>query len=73
MDPDTEAKGDNDPLDVCEIGQRVWERGQVRRVKVLGTLALIDEGATIHPKPPPVVSQLLLSVCRRDRLEDTSH
>lgn len=44
MDPNTEAKGDNDPLDVCEIGQRVWARGDVRQVKVLGTVALIDEG-----------------------------
>lgn len=44
MDPNTDAKGDNDPLDVCEIGQRVWARGDVRQVKVLGTVALIDEG-----------------------------
>ena len=44
VDPNTQAKGDNDPLDVCEIGQRVWARGDVRQVKVLGTLALIDEG-----------------------------
>ena len=44
MDPNTGAKGDNDPLDVCEIGYRVAKRGEVRQVKVLGTLALIDEG-----------------------------
>lgn len=44
MDPNTAAKGDNDPLDVCEIGYRVAKRGEVRQVKVLGTLALIDEG-----------------------------
>ena len=44
MDPDTQAKGDNDPVDVCEIGQRVWAGGDVRQVKVLGTIALIDEG-----------------------------
>ena len=47
MDPNTNAKGDNDPLDVCEIGERVWARGDVRQVKVLGTVALIDEGPTL--------------------------
>ena len=44
LDPDTQAKGDNDPLDVCEIGQRIHQRGEVIQVKVLGTVALIDEG-----------------------------
>ena len=44
VDPNTNAKGDNDPLDVCEIGYRVAGRGEVRQVKVLGTIALIDEG-----------------------------
>ncbi len=42
-DADTGCKGDNDPLDVCEIGCRVAKRGEVRQVKILGTLALIDE------------------------------
>lgn len=44
MDSDTQCKGDNDPLDVCEIGNRVAQRGEVRQVKILGTIALIDEG-----------------------------
>jgi len=44
IDSDTECKGDNDPVDVCEIGSRVARRGEVRQVKILGTLALIDEG-----------------------------
>ena len=44
MDADTGCRGDNDPLDVCEIGYRVARRGEVLQVKVLGTLALIDEG-----------------------------
>ena len=44
VDPNTQAKGDNDPLDVCEIGECVWSRGDIRQVKVLGTVALIDEG-----------------------------
>ncbi|KAJ3244168.1 Inorganic pyrophosphatase [Chytriomyces hyalinus] len=44
--PDTKAKGDNDPLDVCEIGELVGTVGQVKQVKVLGTMALLDEGET---------------------------
>lgn len=38
--------GDNDPIDVLEIGYRVAERGEIVQVKILGTLALIDEGET---------------------------
>jgi len=44
--PDTNAKGDNDPLDVCEIGSATAKSGEVKHVKVLGTIALIDEGET---------------------------
>ena len=47
VDPDTNAKGDNDPLDVCEIGFKVAKRGEVKRVKILGTVALIDEGKCV--------------------------
>merc|ERR1711988_51189 len=36
--------GDNDPLDVCEIGLRIIETGGVRPVKVLGILCMIDDG-----------------------------
>lgn len=46
VDPDTKAKGDNDPLDVCDIGEAVAERGQIVEVKVVGVMALIDEGET---------------------------
>jgi len=46
QDENTNAKGDNDPIDVCEIGQRVCKRGDVIQVKVIGTLALIDDGET---------------------------
>ncbi|XP_071808703.1 inorganic pyrophosphatase-like [Asterias amurensis] len=45
-DEHTKCKGDNDPLDVCEIGSRVAKRGEVVQVKVLGVLAMIDEGET---------------------------
>eukprot|EP01087_Luapelamoeba_hula_P010870 TRINITY_DN289_c0_g1_i1.p2 TRINITY_DN289_c0_g1~~TRINITY_DN289_c0_g1_i1.p2 ORF type:complete len:269 (+),score=52.27 TRINITY_DN289_c0_g1_i1:44-808(+) len=44
--PDTNALGDKDPLDVCEIGSGVAAIGEVKQVKVLGVLALIDEGET---------------------------
>jgi len=43
---ETKAKGDNDPLDVCEIGEAVGYVGQVKQVKILGIMALLDEGET---------------------------
>lgn len=45
-DKDTGCLGDKDPLDVCEIGANTFKTGDVVQVKVLGTLALIDEGET---------------------------
>lgn len=38
--------GDNDPLDVCEIGSVVHKTGDVVPVKILGCLAMIDEKET---------------------------
>lgn len=46
LDHHTGAKGDNDPIDVCEIGSKVLQRGQVVPVKVLGVMGLIDDGET---------------------------
>lgn len=46
LDEETGCKGDNDPIDVVEIGQRVAQRGEVMKIKVLGVMALIDEGET---------------------------
>lgn len=43
---ETKAQGDNDPLDVCEIGEAIGYTGQVKQVKVLGVMALLDEGET---------------------------
>jgi len=43
---ETGANGDNDPLDACEIGEAVGYIGQVKKVKVLGLMALLDEGET---------------------------
>eukprot|EP01104_Vermistella_antarctica_P006001 TRINITY_DN16736_c0_g1_i1.p2 TRINITY_DN16736_c0_g1~~TRINITY_DN16736_c0_g1_i1.p2 ORF type:complete len:310 (-),score=95.87 TRINITY_DN16736_c0_g1_i1:92-1021(-) len=45
-DADTECLGDNDPLDVCDISSIVGTIGGLKQVKVLGTLAMIDEGET---------------------------
>jgi len=45
-DSRTGYNGDNDPIDVCEIGSRVCQRGEVIQVKVLGVLAMVDEGET---------------------------
>ncbi|KAG7661894.1 PPA2 [[Candida] subhashii] len=46
-DPTTEHSGlfgDNDPLDVCEIGSLILKTGDIKRVKILGSIALIDDG-----------------------------
>ncbi|XP_061441473.1 inorganic pyrophosphatase 2, mitochondrial isoform X3 [Rhineura floridana] len=45
-DDSTGCCGDNDPIDVCEIGSQVRTLGEVVQVKVLGLLGLIDEGET---------------------------
>ncbi|KAL3173286.1 hypothetical protein MRX96_012411 [Rhipicephalus microplus] len=45
-DDKTNCKGDNDPIDICEIGYRVAKRGEVIQVKILGVVALVDEGET---------------------------
>lgn len=41
---DIDFYGDNDPVDVCEIGNRIFNTGDVIRVKLLGAIALIDDG-----------------------------
>ena len=46
IDADTKAGGDKDPLDVCEIGERIAHSGEVKQVKVLGVFGLLDQGET---------------------------
>lgn len=46
IDEHTQMRGDKDPIDVCEIGYKVQDRGAIIQVKVLGIMALIDEGET---------------------------
>jgi len=43
-DKTTNCVGDNDPIDVLELGSQVHSSGTVVNVKVLGALGLIDEG-----------------------------
>merc|ERR1719323_912384 len=42
--PETKCAGDNDPVDVVEIGSAALQQGAVEPVKVLGVLAMIDDG-----------------------------
>mmetsp|Transcript_129347 Transcript_129347/g.241990 ORF Transcript_129347/g.241990 Transcript_129347/m.241990 type:complete len:281 (-) Transcript_129347:265-1107(-) len=42
--PEMKVKGDDDPLDVVEIGSQKLECGAVEPVKPLGVLAMIDDG-----------------------------
>jgi len=44
--PDTGYVGDNDPIDCMEIGYKMLRSGSVTKVKVLGCLAMIDDGET---------------------------
>merc|ERR1719242_2706977 len=41
---ETQCAGDNDPIDVVEIGAASLAQGTVEPVKVLGVLAMIDDG-----------------------------
>ncbi|XP_061055185.1 inorganic pyrophosphatase 2, mitochondrial-like [Eubalaena glacialis] len=45
-DKSTDCCGDNNPIDVCEIGSKVLSHGDVVHVKIPGILALIDQGET---------------------------
>lgn len=42
--PEVKAMGDDDPLDVVEVGQASVPRGSVIQAKALGVLAMIDDG-----------------------------
>lgn len=42
--PELKVFGDNDPLDVVEIGSRTHSQGEISRVKILGALAMVDSG-----------------------------
>jgi inorganic pyrophosphatase len=42
--PELKVFGDNDPIDVVEIGSKALESGSVTEVKALGCIAMIDDG-----------------------------
>lgn len=46
IDDKTGVQGDDDPLDVCEIGNEPAYPGEVKVVKVLGAIAILDQGQT---------------------------
>jgi len=46
VEPASNTKGDNDPLDALDIGSALATSGQVKQVKVLGIWAMIDTGET---------------------------
>lgn len=64
IDPVTGESGDNDPLDVCEIGGAIGYTGQLKQVKVLGCMALLDEGET---------DWKILAIDVRDPMADLMH
>ncbi|CEP12555.1 hypothetical protein [Parasitella parasitica] len=43
---ETKAKGDNDPIDVIEIGEAIGKQGEIKQIKLLGVMAMLDEGET---------------------------
>ncbi|KAG2190225.1 hypothetical protein INT46_003466 [Mucor plumbeus] len=46
ISPYTNKKGDNDPIDVIEIGSSVGTVGQIKQVKILGIIGLLDQDET---------------------------
>ena len=42
--PEMKVMGDNDPVDVVEIGTAAMEMGSVNPVKPVGVYAMIDDG-----------------------------
>jgi inorganic pyrophosphatase len=47
IDPHTKVKGDNDPIDAIDITSIMGAKpGQVKQVKILGSLAMIDNNET---------------------------
>jgi inorganic pyrophosphatase len=45
-DDHTGECGDNDPIDICDLSDSIATVGEVKQVKVLGVLAMIDDGET---------------------------
>jgi len=63
-DSRTGLLGDNDPVDVCEVGTRVALTGEVYKVKIIGALGMIDEGEMDYK---------LLGIAKDDPLAHSIH
>lgn len=53
--------GDNDPLDICELSSNLTHIGNLKTVKILGALAMIDDGE---------MDWKLISIDINDKLSD---
>ena len=71
--PELKCFGDNDPIDVVEIGSKALAMGTVVEVKPLGVIAMIDDGELdwkvrqekgVFFYSPPVVAYMNISPCR---------
>lgn len=61
-DASTGMMGDNDPIDVVEVGSRIAASGEVYPVKLLGVLGMLDEGET---------DWKCIAICANDPLADS--
>jgi len=57
----TGTLGDNDPIDVVDIGSKMWTCGSLVAVKVLGVLGMIDSGETDWKVRRPLLPALSLT------------
>jgi inorganic pyrophosphatase len=69
VSPDTNAAGDLDPLDVCEVGEQVGHTGQIKQVKILGVWAMVDDVSCFDWEMITVNLSTLTSLTGRDGLE----
>ena len=44
--PHSGLRGDDDPLDIIDLGHKQHQVGKVLRVRVLGILGMVDDGET---------------------------
>jgi inorganic pyrophosphatase len=62
--PTLKVLGDNDPIDVVEIGSSALSMGSVHAVKPLGVLAMIDDGE---------LDWKVIAICASDPLAENMH
>lgn len=62
--PELNCLGDNDPIDVVEIGSAALSMGTIQPVKALGVLAMIDDGE---------LDWKVIAIATNDPLAETMH